>query len=291
MKSKKKHFLEVPISIRYVYRILSYISPNLTTNLAVKLFSTPMKHSVPKRELHMLENATKQNLFITKLDQKIRIYEYGVAKKKALLIHGWSGRGTQLVKIADALIKEGFSTISFDAVAHGFSDGKQTTLHDFIICTKEIEKKYGEFDIVIGHSLGGMCALNAIQKGVKTRRAVVIGSGDVITDIVGTFINKIGLPIDYVTRIEEKFKSMTNYDMNDLSSSIVSKQIQVPILIIHDRNDLEVPVDAAYNIHKNLRNSQLLITENLGHRKILGDACVIRRIIDYIKEENNETRN
>jgi esterase/lipase len=44
------------------------------------------------------------------------VYQYGQSDKKVLLVHGWSGRGTQLVKIADALLKSGYSTISFDAL-------------------------------------------------------------------------------------------------------------------------------------------------------------------------------
>jgi alpha-beta hydrolase superfamily lysophospholipase len=51
--------------------------------------------------------------------------------KKILLVHGWSGRGTQLFKIADELLKQGYSTISFDAPAHGKSPGK-TIMVDFI---------------------------------------------------------------------------------------------------------------------------------------------------------------
>jgi alpha-beta hydrolase superfamily lysophospholipase len=42
------------------------------------------------------------------------------------------GRGTQLFKIADELLKQGYSTISFDAPAHGKSPGKTTIMVDFI---------------------------------------------------------------------------------------------------------------------------------------------------------------
>ena len=35
-------------------------------------------------------------------------------------------------------------------------------------------------------------------------------------------------------------------------------------------------------IHKNLKNSTLLITEDLGHRKILGDSKVIETVKEFI---------
>jgi alpha-beta hydrolase superfamily lysophospholipase len=85
--------------------------------------------------------------------------------KRVLLVHGWSGRGTQLFKIADELLKQGYSTISFDAPAHGKSPGKTTIMVDFIT-TIEINKQFGPFDAAIGHSLGGMSVLNA-KKGLK----------------------------------------------------------------------------------------------------------------------------
>ena len=47
------------------------------------------------------------------------MYQYGERKRKILLEYGWSGRGTQLFKIADELVQKRFSTISFDAPAHG----------------------------------------------------------------------------------------------------------------------------------------------------------------------------
>ena len=71
--------------------------------------------------------------------------------------------------------------------------------------------------------------------------------------------------------------------MDSLSAYIVSKEITVPVLIIHDKNDDEIPVECAYEIHKNLKGSELLITEKLGHRKILGDKVVIEKIINYLK--------
>jgi alpha-beta hydrolase superfamily lysophospholipase len=84
--------------------------------------------------------------------------------KKVLLVHGWSGRGTQLFKIADELLKQGYSTISFDAPAHGKSPGKTTIMVDFITTILEIEKQFGPFDAAIGHSLGGMSVLNNKKK-------------------------------------------------------------------------------------------------------------------------------
>ena len=69
------------------------------------------------------------------------------------MVHGWSGRGTQLYAIADKLLENGFMTISFDGPAHGQSSGKTTMMPEFMETCLEIDKKYGPFEIGIGHSL------------------------------------------------------------------------------------------------------------------------------------------
>ena len=70
--------------------------------------------------------------------------------------------------------------------------------------------------------------------------------------------------------------------MDDFSASIAGKEVKIPVLIIHDKNDTDVDIKAAYNIHKNIENSELYITEKLGHRKILGNNEVIKKIVEFI---------
>jgi hypothetical protein len=53
-------------------------------------------------------------------------------------------------------------------------------------------------------------------------------------------------------------------------------------LVIHDEEDNEVPVWASKNIFANLKYGDLLITNNLGHRKILGNQEVIDKTINFI---------
>ena len=55
----------------------------------------------------------------------------------------------------------------------------------------------------------------------------------------------------------------------------------IPVFVIHDKQDKDVPVHCASHIHENLPNGKLLITDGLGHRKILGDTQVIKQIVDF----------
>jgi pimeloyl-ACP methyl ester carboxylesterase len=210
------------------------------------------------------------------------VYQYGQSNKKVLLVHGWSGRGTQLVKIADALTNTGYSTISFDAPAHGKSPGNQTIMTDFIAAILEIEKQYGPFESAVGHSLGGMSILNAIKKGMKLNTAIIIGSGDIIQDIIENFIAKLRFKPSLATDLRLHFEKKYGENMNDYSAYKAAKEITIPVLVIYDKDDFEVPVKAGQHIYDHLKNGKLLLTEGLGHRKILGDAEVIQRTVQFV---------
>ena len=51
--------------------------------------------------------------------------------------------------------------------------------------------KSGDTIHFIGHSLGGMSVLNAIKQNLQVKKAVIIGSGDIIQDIIDQFIDII----------------------------------------------------------------------------------------------------
>ena len=73
-----------------------------------------------------------------------------------------------------------------------------------------------------------------------------------------------------------------NYTDN-YSSSIAAKDVKIPTLVIHDSDDDEVPVSCAHNIRQNLEQGEILITNGLGHRRILKDSHVLNRIIEFTK--------
>ena len=70
--------------------------------------------------------------------------------------------------------------------------------------------------------------------------------------------------------------------MESYSAYLAAQSITIPVLVIHDEEDNEVQVWASKNIFANLKNGELLITNNLGHRKILGNQEVIDRTINFI---------
>ena len=282
MKAKKPKDTQIRKSILYTVKIIQFISVDLVTKLASMIFTTPIKHKTPNRELAMDKNTTQETIFIPKINKKIVVYHYGNSPKKVLLVHGWSGRGTQLVKFADELIKLGYSTISFDAPAHGKSGTKTTLMPEFIASILELEKLYGPFEFAIGHSLGGMALLNSVKQGLKLKKLVVIGSGDKIEDILVEYVKRLELKPIVAFKMSQLFEKRFGEPMENYAAHLAAKQVNIPTLVIHDENDYEVPIFCGKNILKHLPNGEMYVTQKLGHRKILGDTNVINKALDFI---------
>jgi len=285
------NYTKIPKSILVTGKFLQAISTNLATKFAIKIFRTPIKFKTPEREKMMEKSAKKELVLIPELHKKIMVYSYGYSKRKVLLVHGWSGRGTQLYKIADKLLENGFMTISFDGPAHGHSTGKTTMMNEFVTSIMYLEKKYGPFEFVIGHSLGGMAVLNSIKQGLLVKKAISISAGCVITDIIKDFVNKLELKPVLITKIKTNFYKKFHEDIDNFSANVAAEKVTIPTLVIHDSNDNDVHVSCAHNIRQNLQQGELLVTTGLGHRRILKDDFVINRIIDFIKKEEIHEKN
>jgi pimeloyl-ACP methyl ester carboxylesterase len=249
--------------------------------LGVFLFTKPIKHKPPKREHFYFEHATQQLIDVPSINKKINVFRLGTGDKKILLTHGWSGRGTQLVKIAEAFYKLGYEVISFDGPAHGKSTGSNTLMIEFIASIHQINKVFGPFDYAVGHSLGAMATLHAASTDFDVKKIVTIGSGDLIDDIIKDFVRRLKLKSKYVDLLRSYFEKKYPFKMSDFDASNSASKLTIPTLIIHDENDKDVPVSCAHHIHKHHPNSTLMITKGLGHNKIMGDEQVINSIVNF----------
>lgn len=284
MAKNKAVSQKIPQSILIIGKLFQLISKKLATKFAIKLFITPIKYRIPKREYKMEAESRQTHLFVNSIQKECVVYEYGQGVKQVLLVHGWSGRGTQLVKIAELMVEKGYKVISFDAPAHGKAKGKDSLMIEFIASIHEIHKKYGEFEFAIGHSLGGMAILNSVKENFPVKKIVIIGSGDLVTDIITDFIDKLKLKQEIGDLLRQHFEKKYGLTMNSFAASEAAKYVKQPTLVIHDEDDEDIPVRAAHQIQKVLENGELMITKGLGHRKILGDEAVLKRIESFLED-------
>ena len=284
LKNKKSltPSLIIPKTVSYFAKTLELISSKLASFFGIRLFITPVNFPIPKREQYMLKSAQKKRLQIPEIKKEIEILSYGYSKKKVLLVHGWSGRSTQLFAFADKLLENGFMVISFDGPAHGKSTGRTTMMPEFLKTIEKINTTFGPFEAAIGHSFGATSLYNAAATFLDIKTFIAIGSGDRISEIISNFAKNLYLKEKSAKKIQSGLEKKWVIHLDDFSSSNVAKKIKIPVLVVHDKTDGDVPVSCAYKIRQNLEKGSLLITNGLGHTKILRNNEIVHKSIKFI---------
>lgn len=291
LKANKKltPSIQIPGFIKFTAKTLETISYKLLVRFADFLFTTPFKYPTPKRELTMEKSAQKKSLYINDIQKNIHVLSYGYSKKKVLLVHGWAGRSTQLYMLADKLLEKGYMVISFDGPAHGKSDGKRTNMPEFISTITKLNEEFGPFNAAIGHSFGGMSLLNIIEKEkLNLKCLVTIGAADSVLNVLKNFSKNLNSKPKLALKMKHFYESNWNLKLADFDPMHVAKKVNIPTLVVHDSEDADVPVSSSYNIRQNLQNGTLLITNGLGHTKILRDNNVANTVVNFIQKHTHE---
>ncbi len=275
---------EAPFSVklmRLALRIGGTYAPNLTSKKVNEIWFTPRRHDEPHWIGKLLDSADEEHRVHIRHDS-VTVYSWGQGPN-VLLVHGWSGRGVQLKGFIEPLVQLGYKVSLFDARAHGRSQGLQTDIVDFELTIKKIAGALGGIDTIVSHSLGSVAAMRTTLDGLAVRRLVSIASPTRLTDIVSHFSAHLQLPehieLQHRELIEKKFGEQV-WDRYAMDKEI--QGMPVPGLLVHDRNDTQVGMENAELLADNWPGAELLITENLGHNRILHDADVVARIVNYI---------
>lgn len=282
-KITKPQAIKASKLIRKVGSTLESVSKGLATKYALKLFFTPVRFKRPDREKFMYASAQKDFLDFGE-DLRIATYKWGSGPKKVLLVHGWSGRATQLYSLAEYFQKEGMEVWSFDAPAHGDSAGKKTHMLQFVRCIELVNEKAGGFDYAISHSLGGLATFNALRNGLQLDKLCTIGMPNSIRGIIDEFCFRLDLTPQVAQRIAIHLEEKYRLPINHFSAETAAKGLQLPVLLVHDKNDTDVNIQCASEVAHVLPQARVMETHGLGHRRILSDETVMRAIRDFLAD-------
>lgn len=263
--------------------VLSKVVPTIATRIALKLFFTPLKFPTPTREYDMRKSA-KRHLLSTDTSD-FTLFEWGNSGPKVLLVHGWSGRATQFFKMAEVLVEQGYHVFAVEAPAHGDSPQKKTHMLEFVDCIEVAQQKFGNFNLAIGHSLGGMAIFNAFKRNLNAAKVVVIGTPSNIRNVVHDFCEKVRANKEVANGIISTIEKSYALKVEDASTDTLAAEFQPKGLIIHDEQDQDIGLDNAQELAEKWTQAKLLVTKGLGHRKVLMDQKVMEEILHFLSAE------
>ena len=274
--------------LRLTYNTLGRVFPVYFGNRAYQLWFTTTKFKTPAYELSALESATKEFIEVNNLKVAVYLWQHKTIKSTAtlLFIHGWTGRGSQIANYLEQLTQRGYRVISFDSPAHGNTPGKQTSMLEITDVVLALNKKYGDFDAAITHSVGGMILTFAMSLGLKVDRAALICPPNNFQIILDNFKSVLRLPGSVAQVMERKTFAMHGQviqNLVDVETNV--KTLPCKALIIHDEDDMETSWHSSEKIAQAWPGAKLIKTQGLGHRRIIQDQQVIQHIVDFLDTE------
>ncbi len=88
-------------------------------------------------------------------------------KGRALVLHGWRSRTDYMARLIRSLTEAGWAVASIDLPGHGQSSGRKLNVKLGVEAVAIINESFGPFDLAVGHSFGGVVAVNAAVGGIK----------------------------------------------------------------------------------------------------------------------------
>ncbi|NUR95709.1 MAG: alpha/beta hydrolase, partial [Kribbellaceae bacterium] len=169
-------------------RTIGALSPRLGGWIAFRLWRRPLARGRVRPNEQLVHDAARVEIV-----DKVKIYSWGDGERPVLLVHGWRSRASRYAAFVTRLLELGYSPVSYDAPAHGDSDGEVASIlgHQRII--RALEERHGPFEGVIAHSLGVPFALYAVREGVAAKRMVMISGVAEFGYLADAFCAELGL--------------------------------------------------------------------------------------------------
>ncbi len=290
MKTKteiKSSSFTVPKFIIYSVKFLELISSKLALKFALKLFFTPLKIKRPQRELKLFNEAIRHKMNTP--TSPFTLLEWKSSGPKIIILHGWSGRGTQFVKLIDALRAKNFHVFAIEAPGHGEFKSKSSNMLEFVLSAVASDEKFGPFDQAIGHSLGGMALFNTYGRGMALKAISIIGTPSSVVNVVNEFSDRIGGSKRLVQGIVKYIEVTFKQDISEFATETIANRFKPQGQIIHDHLDNDVSFKEALEMKEAWTEAHLIETEGLGHRRIMKDDEVIDKILTFHLEQSGNS--
>ena len=199
-----------------------------------------------------------------------------------LLVHGFEGNRAQFGAVVDALVERGYAAVALDVPAHGESAGHELTAVKFIAAIERALVKLAPVHAVVGHSMGGAMALYTLAKKGGATKAALISAPSSLGRELRRFASAVGLSKRGTKAFIASVETHVGRAADDFDVRHIASDVNLPVLLIHDQNDRQVPVLESARAAHMLDTAELIVTRGLGHNRLLADATVVSSVVDFV---------
>lgn len=278
-------YVDVPFRVKAVragLAVLGIVAPPVAGKTAADLFLRSRQGDRPVLDATPLG---AQPLAIPGGGQVRQAYRWGQEGPTVLLIHGWGADSSSMYSLARFLSQCGFRAVAYDAPAHGVSLGRQTTMSEFVQAAGAVmDALEGELCAVVSHSLGAVATVAALSRSSRRRpgHLILLSAPCSVSDVVDDFARYMRLRPGIAARMRADLHRRNGVPVEHWDIRALGRELPMPALILHDREDVLVPFHQAEVIARVFAGSRVELTQGLGHRFILIDRQVHLKIQEFI---------
>lgn len=208
-----------------------------------------------------------------------------------VLIHGWTGDSSTMLRLAEPLLAAGLSCFVFDVRSHGRSDrAPAVTVRHFrddllAMLDRLSELRPGRPIVVVGHSLGGSAAILAAVNGARLAGLVLVASpADLFAATEGFFSDR-GLPGRALVRLlHPSWRLRAGESFRYLDPEARARDIagRLPVTIIQGDLDTRVPPSDAERLSRAV-GVPVVTAAGAAHRDVLAHPDTHREILRFVR--------
>ncbi len=274
------------------FQALEHVAPEAGARWGARLWFTPP----PPIPLDRLAQPPRGEETGVELDGRtLRATAWG-SGPLVLLVHGWGGRSEQLAALVGPLTASGHRVVALDAPGHGRSGpgalgGRRSTVPEFAAALRAAAAQDGGgVHAVVAHSFGAAAAALAVREGLRPRRLVLLAPMGDPSRVFADFVARLGLGPRVRSRLERRVLRTVGLPWAAFDPAAAARTVAVlPVLVVHDRHDREVPFDEGRRVAEAWPDARLIATDGLGHRRLLRDPGVVDAVVRFVATSGAES--
>lgn len=201
-----------------------------------------------------------------------------------ILVHGYSGRGVQMAKLAKEISTKGFQCVFFDAGGHGTSSEEKIGFHTFMNDTRDLAKHLdSQIHTLVGHSAGALAMMRARSIfNISAGRYCVI-SAPFFPYVPLNVMRDTGAPshsLDYVKAILSDQFQMSWSSL--VAGECFTAEQGKPLLCIYDVSDKKVRHTDADALGEVWPEAKIVKTKSYGHNRILQAEETLEAVLQFV---------
>ena len=267
-------------------KIGSLVAPRASAGFLERYFLTPSRREMQAWEIDCMAKA-ETSIFTFDEKRKFPVYSWGQGPV-VMLVHGWSGRASQLTTLVPGLLKKGYQVVSFDAPGHGEADGKLTGMPEMAAALSQVADHFGPIEAVVAHSLGGAAATLAQSRGLAAKKLVFISPPENVGDYLYRAARLFGFSHKVARGSQELLEKRFSFTFQKVRGASLAPSMGAPLLLIHDVKDRQVNFEDSHLWVESWPESTLMSTEGLGHLRILREPSVVKATLEFLGQPEEE---